>query len=42
MTGWEMTDKRNRELYEMYIDTMSEELDSEEARRKWPFPPLQD
>jgi hypothetical protein len=30
---WEMTDKRNRELYEMYIVTMSEELDSEAARR---------
>ncbi|KAL3448450.1 phosphotransferase family protein [Aspergillus insuetus] len=39
---WEMTDRRNRELYEMYIDPMSEELDLEAARRNWPFPPLED
>ncbi|KAJ0425255.1 phosphotransferase family protein [Aspergillus carlsbadensis] len=39
---WAMTDKRNRELYEMYIEAMSEELEPEAARRKWPFPPRQD
>jgi hypothetical protein len=38
---WEATEKANKELYNMYIETMSEELTPEAASRKWPFPPQQ-
>lgn len=37
---WEVTEKANRELYSLYVDTMSEELSPEAASKKWPFPPL--
>lgn len=36
---WEATKKVNRELFNMYIETMSEELPPEAASKKWPFPP---
>lgn len=35
---WEVTKMVNRELFDTYIDTMSEEMGREEAARKWPFP----
>jgi hypothetical protein len=38
---WEATEKANKELYNTYIETMSEELTPEAASRKWPFPPQQ-
>ncbi|KAL4901098.1 hypothetical protein BDW74DRAFT_170448 [Aspergillus multicolor] len=36
---WVATNKANKELYDMYLETMSEELTPEAASRKWPFPP---
>lgn len=36
---WEATQKANKELYNMYIETMSEELTPEAATKRWPFPP---
>ncbi|CEL03733.1 hypothetical protein ASPCAL04879 [Aspergillus calidoustus] len=39
---WEITAQANKELFEMYLETMSEELTPEAARRTWPFPPPQD
>lgn len=38
---WEATEKANRELYNMYIETMSEELSPQAAAKNWPFPPQQ-
>lgn len=34
---WEATEKANRELYNMYIETMREELTPEAASKKWLF-----
>ncbi|KAJ5573480.1 uncharacterized protein N7459_007907, partial [Penicillium hispanicum] len=36
---WEMTQEANKELYNMYIETMSEELTPQAAAKNWPFPP---
>ena len=36
---WEATEKANKELYNMYIETMREELTPEAASKNWPFPP---
>ena len=36
---WEATEKANKELYNMFIETMREELTPEAAAKKWPFPP---
>ncbi|OJJ48405.1 hypothetical protein ASPZODRAFT_150639 [Penicilliopsis zonata CBS 506.65] len=36
---WEATKKANKELYNMYIETMSEELTPQAAAKNWPFPP---
>ncbi|KAJ5226467.1 hypothetical protein N7468_007692 [Penicillium chermesinum] len=38
---WEATERANGELYNMYIETMSEELTPQAAAKDWPFPPLQ-
>ncbi|KAE8357814.1 kinase-like domain-containing protein [Aspergillus caelatus] len=38
---WEATEKANKELYNMYIETMSEELTPQAAAKNWPFPPQQ-
>ncbi|KAJ5542923.1 hypothetical protein N7535_005345 [Penicillium sp. DV-2018c] len=38
---WEATEKANRELYNMYIETMSGELTPQAAAKNWPFPPQQ-
>ncbi|OOQ88632.1 hypothetical protein PEBR_12954 [Penicillium brasilianum] len=36
---WEATEKANRELYDMFIEAMSEELTPQAAVKNWPFPP---
>ncbi|EAW06852.1 uncharacterized protein ACLA_085470 [Aspergillus clavatus NRRL 1] len=36
---WEATEKANKELYNMYVETMSEELTPQAAAKNWPFPP---
>lgn len=36
---WEMTEKMNKELFDTYVKTMSEELPREVAAKNWPFPP---
>lgn len=36
---WEATKQMNRELFNIYIEAMSEELSPAEASKKWPFPP---
>ncbi|KAL2824568.1 kinase-like domain-containing protein, partial [Aspergillus pseudoustus] len=36
---WEATLKVNRELYTVFMEAMSGEMDAEAARRLWPFPP---
>ncbi|PYI22810.1 hypothetical protein BO99DRAFT_440251 [Aspergillus violaceofuscus CBS 115571] len=36
---WEATEKANRELYDLYIETMSEEITPQAAAKNWPFPP---
>jgi hypothetical protein len=38
---WEATEQANKELYNMYVETMSDELTPEAASKKWPFPPQQ-
>ncbi|EPS30223.1 hypothetical protein PDE_05173 [Penicillium oxalicum 114-2] len=38
---WEATQEANRELYNLYIETMSEELTPQAAAKTWPFPPSQ-
>ncbi|PYH99089.1 hypothetical protein BO71DRAFT_415805 [Aspergillus ellipticus CBS 707.79] len=38
---WEATERANKELYNMYIETMSEELTPQAAAKSWPFPPKQ-
>ncbi|KAJ9391526.1 hypothetical protein DTO063F5_1136 [Paecilomyces variotii] len=39
MERWEATQQVNKYLYDMFIDTMSEEMSPEAAAKKWPFPP---
>jgi hypothetical protein len=39
MERWEETNKMNQYLFEMYIETMSEELSPDAAAQTWPFPP---
>lgn len=36
---WDSVNKRNKYLYNMFIDTMSEEISAEEAAKRWPFLP---
>ncbi|PWY89845.1 phosphotransferase family protein [Aspergillus heteromorphus CBS 117.55] len=36
---WEETRKMNKHLFDMYMNTMNKELSSDEALKKWPFPP---
>lgn len=36
---WEATEKANRELYDMFMEAMSEELTPQAAAKNWPFPP---
>ncbi|GKZ83137.1 hypothetical protein AnigIFM56816_008221 [Aspergillus niger] len=36
---WESTNKANKYLFDMHIETMSEELPAEEAAKRWPFLP---
>ncbi|PLN83759.1 phosphotransferase family protein [Aspergillus taichungensis] len=36
---WEITKNLNKNLFAMYIESMSEELSPHAASRKWPFPP---
>lgn len=36
---WEMTNKMNEYLFDMYIETLSEELSPQGAAKQWPFPP---
>lgn len=36
---WESTKKMNKYLYDMYMETMREELSPEAASKHWPFPP---
>ncbi|RAK84907.1 phosphotransferase family protein [Aspergillus costaricaensis CBS 115574] len=36
---WESVNKMNKYLYNMFIDTMSEEISAEEAAKRWPFVP---
>jgi hypothetical protein len=38
---WEATERANKELYNMYIEIMSEELNPQAAAKSWPFPPKQ-
>jgi hypothetical protein len=35
--GWEMTNKMNKDLFSMFVETMSEELLPEAASKKWPL-----
>ncbi|GAQ35663.1 hypothetical protein AtubIFM54640_007903 [Aspergillus tubingensis] len=37
---WESVNKMNKYLYNMFIDTMSEEISAEEAAKRWPFLPM--
>ncbi|KAE8407474.1 phosphotransferase family protein [Aspergillus pseudonomiae] len=37
---WDATNEVNRDLFNMYIETMSEEMTPEEAAAMWPFPPV--
>ncbi|KAK2763292.1 hypothetical protein FQN54_009928 [Arachnomyces sp. PD_36] len=39
MDRWEKTNDMNKSLFDMYIETMSEELSLDAATKKWPFPP---
>lgn len=39
MDRWEETNYMNQKLFDMYIETMSEELSLGAASGKWPFPP---
>jgi hypothetical protein len=39
MERWEKTNEMNKNLFDMYIKTMSEELSPDAALKKWPFPP---
>ncbi|GFN14055.1 uncharacterized protein AtWU_03855 [Aspergillus tubingensis] len=36
---WESVNEMNKYLYNMFIDTMSEEISAEEAAKRWPFLP---
>ncbi|PYH31972.1 uncharacterized protein BO87DRAFT_408569 [Aspergillus neoniger CBS 115656] len=36
---WVSVNKMNKYLYNMFIDTMSEEISAEEATKRWPFLP---
>ncbi|OJD23727.1 hypothetical protein ACJ73_04913 [Blastomyces percursus] len=36
---WEITKNINKNLFAMYIESMSEELSPHAASKKWPFPP---
>ncbi|RHZ50892.1 hypothetical protein CDV55_101187 [Aspergillus turcosus] len=39
MERWEETNKMNQYLFDMYLETMSEELSPDAAAKTWPFPP---
>jgi hypothetical protein len=39
MKRWEATKKFNKHLFDMFIETMSEELSPEAAAKKWSFLP---
>ncbi|KAL4780668.1 phosphotransferase family protein [Aspergillus varians] len=36
---WEVTNEINQELFDMYVETMSEEISPNAAAKMWPFPP---
>lgn len=38
MERWKETNKMNKYLFDMYIETMSEELSPDAAAKTWPFP----
>ncbi|KAF7121830.1 hypothetical protein CNMCM5793_009383 [Aspergillus hiratsukae] len=39
MERWEEANKMNQYLFDMYLETMSEELSPDAAAKTWPFPP---